>query len=120
MAVARKNFEVVPGQALNFTLIYSGITGSTGATAPIDLSGYTASAIFTSPDGATLLSLAEVGATGAGIYKVPALGYLRIGITQSDLAKLSPKANYRVFVQNNSDLTDKPCLSRGAVIFTDG
>lgn len=119
MAVARRNFEVVPGQALNFTIIYSGPTGA-GATGPIDLSGYTATATFISPDGASLLSLAEVGATGAGIYKVAPAGYLRIGITPTDLAKLSPKANYRVFVQNNSDPTDKPCLSRGAVIFTDG
>lgn len=111
MAVKPKNFELVTGQALNFTIIYSGASG------PISLSNYTATAEFVGPDGATVLSLGETGATGAGIYKVAANGYLRLGLSESDVAKLQPRASYKVFIQNNSDSTDKPCLGRGVVSF---
>ena len=111
MAVKPKNFELVTGQALNFAIVYSGPSG------PINLSGYTASAVFSSPAGATLITLGETGATGPGIYKVAANGYLRIGLTEEDVAALQPGASYKVFVQNNSDSTDKPCLGRGVVKF---
>lgn len=113
MAVKPKNFELVTGQALNFAIVYSGPSG------PIDLSGYTASVIFTSPGGSTLLTLGETGATGPGIYKVAASGYLRVGLTEESVASLQPVAAYKVFVENNSDSTDKPCLARGVIKFVE-
>lgn len=119
MAVGARNYELVPGQALNFTIIYSGPTG-VGATAPIDISGYTATATFTSPEGVELLSLVEVGSTGPGIYKVGPAGYLRVGLTTAQVASLRPQSYYKIFILNNSDVTDKPCLARGSVKFTSG
>jgi hypothetical protein len=119
VAVKAKNFELVTGQSLNFTIVYSGATGTAGATAPIDLTDYVATMVFSSPAGAELLALGETGATGPGIYKVAAAGYLRIGLTPSQVASLKPEASYKLFVENQNDETDTPCLARGVIKFVD-
>ena len=113
MPILRKNWDVIPGESLNFNIDYrEGDHLDPENLAAIDLTNYTATFIATDDD-TVLVELTEP----YDVYKDAVEGHLEFSISPENVLKLvqSDPPSYAVFLENINDASDKFAILRGHI-----
>ena len=113
MPILRKNWDVIPGESLNFNIDYrEGDHLDPENLVAIDLTNYVATFIATKDD-SVLVELTEP----YDVYKDAVEGHLEFSISPENVLKLvqSDPPSYAVFLENINDSTDKFAILRGHI-----
>ena len=113
MPILRKNWDVIPGESLNFNIDYrEGDHLDPENLVAIDLTNYVATFIATKDD-SVLVELTEP----YDVYKDAVQGHLEFSISPENVLKLvqSDPPSYAVFLENINDSSDKFAILRGHI-----
>lgn len=113
MPILRKNWDVIPGESLNFNIDYrEGDHLDPENLVAIDLTNYVATFIATKDD-SVLVELTEP----YDVYKDAVEGHLEFSISPENVLKLvqSDPPSYAVFLENINDSSDKFAILRGHI-----
>ena len=113
MPILRKNWDVIPGESLNFNIDYrEGDHLDPENLVAIDLTNYIATFIATKDD-SVLVELTEP----YDVYKDAVEGHLEFSISPENVLKLvqSDPPSYAVFLENINDSSDKFAILRGHI-----
>lgn len=113
MPVLHKNWEVLRGESLNFSVDYRAEDPIHSETLDeVDLTNYTARMVV-KKNGSKLFEITEP----YDIYKDAVHGHLEITITSSQVLQLvgSLPIDYIIFLDNNYDTSDNYAILRGRI-----
>jgi hypothetical protein len=113
LPILRKNWDVIPGESLNFNIDYrEGDHLDPENLVAIDLTNYVATFIATKDD-SVLVELTEP----YDVYKDAVEGHLEFSISPENVLKLvqSDPPSYAVFLENINDSSDKFAILRGHI-----
>ena len=116
MPIFHKNWEVIPGESLNFNIDYrEGDHLDPDNLTPINLTNYSV-VLKVTKRGVTALELVEP----YDIYVDKVAGHIEVSISPTNIALItdSQPVSYAVYIYNNYDVNDRYAILRGRIKVT--